>query len=87
MYLLAELPSLRAKVFLGALCLIPLIVGVYLTFFNKQAMKHLGMWEIIKAGRFAWWDRFNRISYIVTGFVFIYIGLKMLPIVISLFRN
>ena len=87
MLLLAELPSLRAKLFLGFLCLTPLVVGFYLTFFNKHAMNHLGIWDPLKKRGYAWWDRFNRISYIVTGFVFIYIGLKMLPILVGLVRG
>lgn len=83
--LLAELPSLRAKLFLGFLCLTPLIVGVYLTFFNRHAMRSLHIWEIITPGKFEWWDRFNRITYIVTGFIFLYIGIRLFPILLSLF--
>jgi len=83
---LAELTSLRAKLFLGFLCLTPLVVGLYLTFFNKHAMKQLAMWELVKPGTHKGWDRFSQISYLVTGFVFLFIGLKMLPILIGLFH-
>ena len=85
--ILAELQTLRAKVLLAIILLFPLVIGFYLIFFRHHAMKNLRAFEIVPPGKSPLLDNINRSFYLVMGFVLLFVGLKLIPLLIEIFRG
>jgi uncharacterized Tic20 family protein len=83
---IAVLETLRAKLLLAILLLFPLVIGCYLVFFHRHAMKNMSMFDIVPPGKSALFDNINRTFYIVIGFILIFVGLKLFPLLQDLLQ-